>query len=647
MAHANGATCLCSMSLKLTITALISFNFCVISVLGLAGAPAAIDVSQYDTGNYLMPKAQNARKLASFAKATTRTQQSPASPIVSNGQRPQRNVGLKAHAFKSKPVAAKPRNVHAMAAATDSSPTPITLGQESDHNMFMGLSQLNQLEAAMNTAGPLYAGNQTVQEPANVGLAIGGGYIIQVVSSAILVTDTSGRALTATTELLQFFNLQSGDLLLNARTLYDASVGRFYVTVSGINNANVYPSRFPDLSSYQLIAVSKSRNPLSGFYYYVYDTSLPAGYHMFFGYDLCPCYASVQSLGFSADALLISGDAASLEDNSFAGAIIQAISKSQLVSGKAAVKGVRFDGDTAQFSGYLTQGSAYVDPDSGDVVGKAFSVQPAHLPPLFTKSTDKPAAAFFLSTDVWSATSGSTIELWALTKTSSLGNNPTAVKLSQVTIPVDGYSYPPAGIQESGPAPLGALYEAPLEQINTGDDRMHQVVYANGLLLGAFATATEDASGIFYVAIKPSVDASGAVTGTVVGSGTIAIPGVFLAYPAISANRKRAAIVYTASSSSMFPSVAYSYIDLTTFTVTSAMTVFAGKEPVDGYTGYENAGYPVTPGVQPSPPVNSFGQYSAAVMDGDSTFWVAAETTPGGSRDASANWGTIVAKLKA
>lgn len=631
-----------SLPLKLTLFSVSCSLSLLWPVSGLAGPPASIEVVLYAAGNYLIPQSASAAATAKLRPQVASAHSAPGSPIVFKGSPPKRRLGLKPFNVRSKSTAKGA--LHTLAATASTAPVGAA---DSYTSRFKGISQLEQEEAAYDPSNPnFFGGKQSMQDPANVGLAAGGGYTIQVVSSAIVVTNSNGGRLCAVTELNQFFNLQAGDFLLNPRALYDSGNGRFYVTVSGITAFS--PSAFPDLLSYQLIAISKGRNPMAGFYYYYYDTALPSNYHTFLGVDLCPCFASFQTLGFTADSITISAFAVSLDDQSYAGTVLQAISKSELARGKATTNGVRFDGDPTKFNGYLTLSGAYVNESTGDVMGTAFSVQPAHLPPLFNSKADMPPAAYFLSTDAYTALTGSGIELWALTRTSILssGNNPTAVRLSQVSIPTVGYSWPQPGAQRAGPTPLGTSYGAPLEEIDTGDDRMQQVVYANGLLFGAFTTGTADGSGIFYVAIKPSVDASGQVAGTLVASGIITSPGLSLAYPAISANRKRAVIVYTATGPSTFPSIAYAYIDCTTYAVTK-FTAFTGVEPIDGFMGYSQAGYPVTPGIGTVPPVSPFGEYSAAVGDGDGSFWVAGETTPGGPRDMLANWGTVVARLKA
>lgn len=519
------------------------------------------------------------------------------------------------------------------AASRSATPLPPDMppgGYEYFESRFPGISNYDQA----NAGSGIYAGKSYDLDPPDVGFAVGGEYVVQAVQLAVRVWNKQGQALVATTPLTQFFNVTIGDNLDNPRVLYDAGVGRFFIFTWGTPSLDGL-SRFPKNPSFQLVAVSMTANPLSGFYYYYYDASLPGLLH---GIN-CPCYPDYQQVGFNSHAVLITGNTFSYFYNTLQGVTIQALSKVDLVYGLRQVAAARWDGD-ASWQGFMTQGVPSINKTDGSIIGQAFTVQPAFTPSPFFAQQGASSQAFFLST-FSDNTVNSGLELWALSGTETLRQSGTqTLSLAQVTIPTSSYMDPPPATQKPGPTPLGTLEGFPEELLGQLDARMMQVVYANGLLVGAFATAAADPaggppkSGIFWVVVRPCVLPGGGLAGALVAEGLITLPGLYLAYPAITVGQGLAVVTYSMNGPPLFPSIGYSYINLTSFNCTQHFTAFSGVEPMDGFGGYYYPGG-----------INFYGSYFAAATDAGGDIWLAGEATPGGPRGQLTNWGTYIVRV--
>jgi hypothetical protein len=128
--------------------------------------------------------------------------------------------------------------------------------------------------------------------------------------------------------------------------------------------------------------------------------------------------------------------------------------------------------------------------------------------------------------------------------------------------------------------------------------------------------------------------ASGAVSGSIVRQGYVAVSGRSVIFPSIAVNSSGVgAMVFTLTGDGYFPSAAY-----TTFTLDHGPggVVHAnglGAAPEDGFTCYEAFG---------GDGVCRWGDYSAAVDEGGAIV-MATEYIPG-PRDQYANWGTFVTR---
>ena len=97
----------------------------------------------------------------------------------------------------------------------------------------------------------------------------------------------------------------------------------------------------------------------------------------------------------------------------------------------------------------------------------------------------------------------------------------------------------------------------------------------------------------------------------------------------------RGVLAFSLVGESYFPSAAYVPIDAVNGA--GAIRIAAGgAAPDDGFTGY-----PIALGLR----AGRWGDYSAAVADGDGNVWFAVEYIPELPRTVAANWGTLIGKV--
>jgi hypothetical protein len=188
--------------------------------------------------------------------------------------------------------------------------------------------------------------------------------------------------------------------------------------------------------------------------------------------------------------------------------------------------------------------------------------------------------------------------------------------------------------------PLGwRLKQEKLDLSTASDDRMNQVVYADGKLWAGLNTAVAAngpaRTGIAWFVVAPSVS-QGQVGGTMANQGYLALSSDSVMFPSIGVNKDgKGLIAFSDSGPHFYPSTGYALIGASG--VGSVHIAGAGVGPDDGFTGYNAFGG--------SARVARWGDYTAAVAAADGTIWSAAEYIPGGARTAYANWGTYVSHV--
>ena len=487
-----------------------------------------------------------------------------------------------------------------------------------------------------------YVGTQFSLEPPDQALCVGGGKIVESVNTVVRVRDTSGNQLTASIPLNEFFGLTPeihrgpppvfGDFTSDPKCYFDAASSRFFLTVlqADVNAATgAFSGR-----THVYLAVSQTSDPVGAWNTFIIDTTND-GLNGTPPHAGCPCLGDQPLIGADANGLYISTNEFPLFSSGFNGAMVYALSKAALVAGSIGAT-------QALFLPTLAEGSAY-------------SVQPATTPPGDTFASVNGGTEYFLSALDFNGTTDNRIAVWKLTNTSSLATTPDLTMTSSLVTTVT-YGQPPAVTQKTGSTPLIDYLKAigqaneHLSLLNSNDDRMNQVVYANGHLWGAVNTAIKGPSGptrtgIAYFIVDPSGSPR------IVKDGYVAVAGDSVMYPAVAATASGAGIMsFTLAGPNSYPSAAYVKLDATRG-AGSVTIVKAGNGPSDGFTGLVSFG---------GAGVARWGDYGAAAVAADGTIWFAAESINqtcdlsaftstnfrcGATRTLFANWGTWIANV--
>jgi hypothetical protein len=490
-------------------------------------------------------------------------------------------------------------------------------------------------------------------EPPDQGLAVGNGFIVEAVNTAIAIYNTTDASSTpgaptpiAIDSLNDFFGLDPsitedpdthaltfGPFISDPRVYFDGATSRFFVTVLDIT-LDPTTEAF-EAPTYELIAVSQTSDPTGSWNIFSLevtndnDSALNSR-------APCPCFGDQPLLGADANGFYIDTNAFSLVTGYFGGNQLYAISKSQLEAGTAS---------TATRIHDLTEAEGF-----------AFSLQPAIVPPDGTFDTDNNGTEFFVGSLDFTGTLDDRLAVWALTNTSSLDTTP-ALTLSEAIITTEVYGQPPSAQQKPGPTPLlDLLFDASrvknhLELVASNDDRMQQVSYADGKLWTSLNTVIQTPEGPVrtggaYFILTPSVSGSGGgtqVDATVFNQGYVAINSSLqdsVEYPAIAVNGSGAAIIgFSIVGQDFYPSAAYTALD-ENGKAGDIIISGPGTAPDDGFSGYAFSNF------RPFPfGVGRWGDYGAGTGDESGNLWLGGEMIPNAPRTTFANWGTFVTEV--
>ncbi len=472
-------------------------------------------------------------------------------------------------------------------------------------------------------------GNQFSSEPPDQGLAVGNGYIVEAVNTAIRVRKTDGTILVDATGLNGFFGLPVsidrktgtyGPFTSDPKVYFDHDTQRWFVTLLEIDQDPATGNFQPQSSV--LIAVSKTADPTGLWNQYSIDTTNGNG--SLRNHPGCPCFGDQPLIGADANGFYVTTNEFPLFVGGFNGAQVYAMPKALLAQGSP-VTVLAFEGLP------LAEGPAY-------------SLQPAITAQGGGHALANGGTEYFLSALDFNNSLDNRIALWSLTHTSQLATNPSQVQLTSTIIDSQVYGAPPSTQQKPGPTPLADQIKAGkvlgvktgtqnLELIDGNDDRMQQVTWADGKLWSALNTVVKPAngtvhSGIAYFVVDP-VGSAGQPS--MVKQGYVSLSGNSVVYPSVGVNTLgKGVIAFSIVGDTWYPSVGYVPIDQNG---TGPITIVAqGAGPDDGFSGYAAFGGRV----------GRWGDYSAAVADSAGTIWFANEYIPGGPRTALANWGTFI-----
>jgi hypothetical protein len=421
-------------------------------------------------------------------------------------------------------------------------------------------------------------------EPPDQGLCAGNGFVLEPVNSAYSIYTESGRKIRGPFNVNDLFNEGAAEFTSDPRCYFDPATNRWFATILFLNASFTH--------GHLDIAVSTSSDPTGLWRQYQIDTTTLAGRG-------CPCFGDQPRLGIDQNNLYVSTDQFSILSPGFHGAQLYAIAKHDLVTGRSSARFVHF--------GNLTIGGRL-----------AFGVQPA----ITTGASD---AEYLMNSLDPNGTFDNRLGVWALTHGERVvtGGTPT---LSQTVIRSEPYGVPP-NAQQKGSRSL----------LNTGDDRMQQTQFINGVLWGELDTAvtirgdSTERAGAAWFAVQPHLR-NGQIAGAPIDrQGYVVSRGRYVIYPALQADAAgRAAMVFTLTGSDIYPSAAYTVLPATG-TQNGRITVAgAGTGPYD-------------------PQATRWGDYSFAVLDPVvDAVWLATEYIPplfSQTSTRTRNWGTRVMEV--
>ena len=514
-------------------------------------------------------------------------------------------------------------------------------------------------------------------------MCVGNGYVVEAINSVIQVWDTNGNALTGVGDLNTFFGypdainrttFEYGNDVIDAICTYDPDSNRFVVAVTtlGLTTGGNYTGK-----NTIDVAVSNSGDPTGSWTVYYIPAQndgadgTPNHGCTLDGVTPGPCFQDYPHIGGDKYGIYITTNEYDLFGPSYNAAQIFAFSKAQLAAHPASINVTLVE-------------NLNVDGSPG------FTVWPA-TSPAGQYATDKKGhgVEYLLSTVAGdgSETGNPTgtarrIGLWALTNTDSLDSGSPALGITSRLINSQTYVFPPTSEQKAGDIPLGdclndtsdlfgtglgcwylfldppTTWQPEVEShLDSGDSRMQQTWYVNGMLWGASGTAVnvdgEIKSGIAWFAVAPKINGAGKVEGQVKKQGYLALANNNLTYPAIAMGTNgKGAIAFTVVGEDYYPSAGYVTIN-SNGSVGPIHIAANGLGPSDGFTSYK--------AFVGDPPRTRWGDYGAAVTDG-SNIWIASEYIAqtcdlntylfggpigscGGTRTAYANWSTRLSKL--
>jgi hypothetical protein len=460
-----------------------------------------------------------------------------------------------------------------------------------------------------------------ILEPPDQGLTVGGGLVLEAINAAFTYFDpATGDNLFGTGNAIPLSALSGLDAT-DPRCYYDADTGQWFITYLGLG--------FHD---FIVIAVSDPGNPLS-FTVYGIDTTND-GTNGTPTHAGCPCFGDQPLIGADAYAFYVSTNEFG---STFNGAQIYAIDKAAIEAGAPNPNIILFS------PGSLEEGIAY-------------SVQPAAVPPGGSYDLSNGGTQYFLSALEFFNTLDNRIAAWAMTGSSNISTDPSLLALQEKTIASEVYGAPPSNEQAPGPLPLrDALANGEFvdgsgnpvyikeheELVQSNDDRMNQVVFADGLLWSGLNTVVKTRNGptrtgIAYFAVTPNFPDGGAFAPSVANQGYIAVNNQSAIFPSIGMNASgQGAVSFSVVGPALYPGAAWARLDAV-HGVGPLMLAGPGTAPDDGFTGYSAFG---------GNRVARWGDYSAAVSDENGDIWLATEYIPNRPRFIYANWGTFVSKV--
>jgi hypothetical protein len=509
-------------------------------------------------------------------------------------------------------------------------------------------------ELGLNFAGQTFhnqrreadGGNQLSLEPPDQGLCVGNGELIETVNDIVATYNAATGAKTSPAvgfeSLNQFYigdhqinrgvtPVIFGTFLSDPRCLYDASTGRFFMSILSF-------ARDPSTGAFEgpsklWLATSKTGTPTaspSDWNIISIDTT-NVGTNGDPSHPNCPCFGDQPLIGIDANGVYLTTNEFPINGPGFNGAQIYAFQKSALVAGTTPHI-VRIEGAPIASTGYED--------------GIPYSLQPANSPSPGDFVSSNNGTIYLLGALEFGKKPfqlDNRLGLWALTNTASLNDPTPALKLNNTIVSSQTYGLPPAIVQPNGPTPQADALKEHENLIDGGDDRMQVAIYAHGHLWGAADTIVKTPTGgvqvgVTYYMLSPSVDSAGVPSGNVAKQGYVSVNGNSVTRPSLGVTSSGKVVLgVSLIGPDYFPSAAYTtFDDGATSAPTTLHVVAAGTVPADGFTGFR---------ANQGDGVERWGDYGFAAAVGNNV-WVANEWIPGLNQGADlAAWGTYVSKI--
>ena len=468
-------------------------------------------------------------------------------------------------------------------------------------------------------------GNQFSLEPPDQGLAAGNGFVVEAVNNAIAVYDAAGHLLAGPMALNRFFGLPSeivrsnppvfGPFISDPRVYFDKDTNTFFTTELAIDTNSATGAFLTGAAARSRTLIAVTHDPTSTWTVLSNNTTNDGGQ-----FGPCPCFGDQPLIGADANGFYISTNAFSISTQGFRGAQLYAIPKGALATGSITTV-VRFN--------QLTEAD----------MPFAFSIQPASTPPGGAFATANDGTEYFVSALDFSNELDNRLVVWALMNTASLNTTP-ALHLANAVVNTEVYGAPPSAQQKPGATPLADSVGNHEELLASNDDRLQQVVFADGKLWTALNSVAQPDNGPVRVGaawfILTPASTSGSVSATVANQGYVVANQNYVLFPAIGVNAAgKGVISFTLAGPDFFPSAAFATLDAANG-AGDIQIAAPGALPDDGFTGYSAFG-----GAR----VGRWGDYSAAVADESGNIWLATEYIPNSPRTVNANWGTFVTRV--
>ncbi len=265
------------------------------------------------------------------------------------------------------------------------------------------------------------------RSPADCSVAAGPSHLIMITGTTWAVMDKAGHQLLCSDLATWFSDVSNEAIIGNPKVIYDQFCGRWMIAACGRSTDGK--------SSCFLFSVSQTRNPLGAWWNWALDASLNGAGET---------NLVAEGLGFGLDNSAVYLTTNLFDDTgAFQYAKLRILSKSALLAGEA----------LQWWDSWNLR-----NPDDSAI----FGIQPAH-------TFGTPGIAYLLN----ATSEGQSLTQWRLTQ--PLSESP---KLSRRAIPTVGYQLAPNARQPDSRI-----------EIETGDTRLINVVFRNGLLWTAHTVA--------------------------------------------------------------------------------------------------------------------------------------------------------------